>query len=120
MANRIVYGANQDNTGRIITYDQQNPAYAANVNPVIKAAYTVVGPIALTGALAFNPTTAGVLVSDELVVIFTNGTGGALVVTPGANCSVSGTLSVAAGKKGALRFIFDGSTWVEVGRAATA
>lgn len=109
----------QDNTGRIITYDYQAPAYAATISPAITAAKTAIGPIALTGALTLNPSIANSQISDEIVASFTNGTGGALVVTLGANCSVTGTLSVAAGKKGTITLYFDGATWVETGRAAT-
>lgn len=117
---RISSGANQDNTGRVITLDYQAPAYAATLAPAITAMDTVVGPIALTGALTFNPSVTNSFIGDRLRVLFTNGTGGALVVTSGANTSNAGTLSVAAGKKGSLSFVFDGTTWVEVGRAATA
>jgi hypothetical protein len=111
---------NQDNTGRIVTLDYQAPAYAATISPAITAMKTVVGPIALTGALTFNPSKANSFIGDKLTVMFTNGTAGALVVTAGANCSTSGTLSVGIGKKGTLSFMFDGTTWVETGRAATA
>jgi hypothetical protein len=110
----------QDNTGRIITMDYQAPAYAATISPAITAMGTIVGPVALTGACTFNPSKANSFIGDTLTAIFTNGTGGALVVTAGANCSVNGTLSVAAAKKGTISFIFDGATWVETGRAATA
>lgn len=109
----------QDNTGRIVTYDYQAPAYAATISPSIVASKTVIGPIALTGALTLNPAIASSLIGDEIIASFTNGTAGALVVTLGANCSVTGTLSVAAGKKGTITLYFDGATWVETGRAAT-
>src|SRR5690348_3149249 len=115
---RITSGANQDVTGRVITLDYQSPAYAATISPVITAMQTIVGPIALTGALTFNPSIVNSYIGDKLTAMFTNGTGGALVVTAGANCSATGTLSVAAGKKGTLTFVFDGATWVESGRAA--
>jgi len=117
---RIVSGANQDNTSRVITNDYQAPAYAATISPNITAAKTVVGPIALTGAVTFNPSIANSYIGDEITVMFTNGTGGALVATMGANVSASGTLSVAAGKKASFSAVFDGATWVEEGRAATA
>lgn len=116
---RIIPGANQDVTSRVLTNDYQSPAYAATISPNITMAKTVIGPIALTGALTLNPSVANSYIGDTLDVLFTNGTIGALVVTLGANCSVTGTLSVAAGKKGTISFMFDGSTWVETGRAAT-
>jgi hypothetical protein len=113
------YNVKEDMTGRTITLDQQQPAYAATISPTIVAAETHIGPIALTGALTFNPSIANSYIGDQLQVLFTNGTGGALVVTGGANCSVSGTLSVAAGKKGTWTFKFDGATWVETSKVAT-
>ena len=117
---RIVSGANQDTTSRVITNDYQAPAYASTISPFITAAKTVIGPIALTGAMTVNPSIANSFIGDEITVLFTNGTGGALVVTMGANVSSTGTLSVAAGKKGSITAVFDGATWVEEGRAATA
>ena len=116
---RIVPGANQDVTSRVLTNDYQAPVFSATISPVIAAARTVIGPVALTGATTFNPSIAQSYIADEITVLFSNGTGGALVVTTGANVSSLGTLSVAAGKKGSIYMIFDGSTWVESGRAAT-
>ena len=116
---RITPGTNQDVTSAVLNNDYQAPAYAATLAPVLFAARTVIGPIALTGALNINPSIAQNFIGDELVLLFTNGTGGALVVTLGANVSNIGTLSVAAGKKGTIYAVFDGATWVETGRAAT-
>jgi hypothetical protein len=118
-SSRIVPGVNQDNTGRTIVYDYQAPAYAATLSPVVTAARTTVGPVALTGAATFNPSIAQSYIGDELTTLFSNGTAGILVVTNGANIASVGTLSVAAGKKGSITFVFDGSLWVETGRAAT-
>jgi hypothetical protein len=116
---RITPGTNQDVTSAVLNNDYQAPVYAATISPVIFAARTVIGPIALTGALTINPSIAQSFIGDELALIFTNGTAGALVVTLGANVSSIGTLSVAAGKKGTIYAVFDGATWVESGRAAT-
>lgn len=116
---RIVKGPGQDVTGRVLTYDYQAPAYAATISPAITEWNTTIGPIALTGALTLNPSIANSYIGDEITAIFTNGTGGALVVTLGANVSSVGTLSVAAGKKGSVTLKFDGATWVETGRALT-
>jgi hypothetical protein len=116
---RIVPGVNQDVTSRVLTNDYQAPVFAATISPVITAARTVIGPVALTGAVTFNPSLAQSYIADEITVLFSNGTAGALVVTTGANISSLGTLSVAAGKKGSIYMIFDGATWVESGRAAT-
>jgi hypothetical protein len=119
MASYITSGVNQDTTGRVITFDYQAPAYAATVSPVITKSKNIIGPIALTGALTFNPSIANSNIGDEMIVIFTNGTGGSLTVTTGANISSIGTLAVTAGKKGTINLVFDGATWVETGRAAT-
>lgn len=116
---RIVPGANQDVTSRVLTNDYQAPVYAATISPMVTAARTVIGPIAVTGVLTINPSIVNSYIGDELALMFTNGTGGALVVTLGANVASIGTLSVAAGKKGTIYAVFDGATWVESGRAAT-
>jgi hypothetical protein len=116
---RIISGPNQDITGRVLTYDSQSPVYAATISPVITQAFTKIGPVALTGALTMNPSIAQSYIGDEITMLFTNGTAGALVVTMGANVSNVGVLSVAIGKKGSVTCVFDGATWVETGRAAT-
>jgi hypothetical protein len=116
---RITPGVNQDITSRVLTNDYQAPVFTATISPVVFAARTVIGPVALTAALTFNPSIAQSFIGDELVVMFTNGTAGALVVTTGANISSLGTLSVTAAKKGTIYMVFDGATWVESGRAAT-
>jgi hypothetical protein len=115
---RITPGANQDITSRVLTNDYQVLTYAASLSPIVFAARSVL-TCALTGALSINPSIANNYIGDELVLLFTNGTGGALVVTTGANVSSIGTLSVGAGKKGSIYMVFDGATWVETGRAAT-
>jgi hypothetical protein len=116
---RFVSGANQDNTLRTVTRDQQAPAYAATISPTITQEFTYIGPIALTGACTFNPSISQSYIGDEVVVHFTNGTAGALVVTLGANTGNAGTISVAIGKAATWTARFNGTVWSEQSRALT-
>lgn len=117
---RKTSGANQDNTFRDLTQESLQPAYAATLSPVITASKTIIGPVALTGALTLDPSISQSYIGDEIEAIFTNGTVGILAVTLGANVDSAGAASVAAGKKGVITLIFDGAKWVEKSRVLTA
>jgi hypothetical protein len=113
---------NQDNTGRVVTYDYQNPAYAATLNIVTTAADTVVKVGALTGAITVNigvgSSTTAPFVGDTLTLLFSSTPGETVTLGTGTSNS-AGTLVIAAGKKGSISYMFDGASWVETGRAVT-
>ena len=113
---------NQDNTGRALTYQFQNPAYAATLSIVTTAFETVVLVAPLTGALTLNigvgSSTAPPYVGDSVTFLFSSTPGETVTLGTGISAS-AGTLVIAAGKKGSISFTFDGATWVETGRAVT-
>jgi len=120
MANtpRVITGPNQDITGRTITQDYQNPAYAATITVTTTAQRTTVQVAELTGTLTLDVATTNALIGDELVVLLSaDATSGGHVVTFGTGCTAAGTLTVAASKFGKASGIFDGNSWIMTGTA---
>jgi len=110
---------NKDNTGRVITYDFQTPAHAATLAVAPKYFDTTVKLAELTGAVTINATTTNAYAGDILKFLFiADGTN--RVVTFGTNMASTGTLTVTASKKATASFIFNGTTYVESGRAIEA
>ena len=115
---------NQDNTGRVATFDVQQPAFAATLNITPTQYDTLVVPGTLTGAMTINigvgSSTTAPYVGDTIQLLFKNSSGSTQTVTLGTGVSVSAaTLAIPTGKKGAIYLVFDGATWVETGRAVT-
>lgn len=75
---------------------------------------------ALTGALTLNITAVtSSKIGDRLtVLLLSDGTG--RVVTFGTNIATVGTLTLIASKRGSCSFVFDGTKYVETGRAIEA
>lgn len=112
-----------DNTDRIRNNQFLEPAYAATIALAPYAAYTLVKPATLTGALTL---TAGVgaagvapFVGDKLEFLFTPD-GTSRVVTFGTGFLPNGTLSVTTAKTANASFMFNGTAWVETSRTVTA
>lgn len=107
--------ANQDNTGRQLTYGSLAPAYSATITIAPRMYETIIKPATLTGAMTVNANEGGAKKYDRLVFIFTSdGTG--RVVTFGTNFIVYGTLTLIASKQGTVTFIYDGTNYVELSR----
>jgi hypothetical protein len=112
-----------DNTDRTRNNQYLEPAYAATIALAPYAAYTLVKPGTLTGALTV---TAGVgsagnppFIGDILDFLFTPD-GTTRVVTFGTGFLPNGTLSVTTAKTANASFMFNGTAWVERGRTVTA
>ena len=110
---------NEDNTGRVITHDIKEPAYSATLSINANASKTYVTVGALTGALTLNAVVTNSQKYDELFVNFT-ASGANRVVTFGTNFASSGTLTVVSAKYGSAHFVYNGTAWLEFGRALTA
>src|SRR5438270_3558226 len=101
---RFPGGKNKDNTARLINIETQLPVFATPLTITPKLARTTV-KLALTGAITINVGVGTGLADstppfdgDEVDFQFSNGTGGALVVTWGTGtANIAATLSVAAG-----------------------
>jgi len=110
---------NEDNTGRVVTYDIKEPVYAATLSINANASKTFVTVGALTGALTLNSVVANAQKYDELFISFT-ASGANRIVTFGTNFASAGTLTVVSAKFGSAHFVYNGNAWVEFGRALTA
>lgn len=112
-------GANTDKTSRILTNDYQAPAYASSIAITAAADNTVVKVGQLTGALTLTIGTTAPFIGAKVTFLFsvdaTNRT-----VTFGTGFQPSATLALTASKYGSATFMFNGSTWIETGRAVTA
>jgi len=116
---RFTPGPNQDNTFRTVTQDYKAPAFAASIKVVATQQDTLVVPAQLTGAVTFTADTAQPYIGDKLrFLLKSDATGRA--ATFGTGFSSAGTLTLAASKEGYIEFIFNGTVWVEMGRALTA
>jgi hypothetical protein len=125
---RFPGGKNKENTARLINLETQLPTFATPLTVTAKLARTTV-KLALTGAITINLAVGTGLADsappfdgDEIDFQFSNGTGGALVVTWGTGtANVAATLSVAAAKFGSARFKFDGVSqlWIMQGSSVT-
>jgi hypothetical protein len=120
MANqRFTPGANQDNTGRVITYDLQTPAFASTIAIATTYQNTSVQVGLLTGACKVTIATANAQIGDSCSLYFTSTAGE--TVTFGAGFLVSAaTLVVAATGTGYFRAVFNGTYWAETDRSLAA
>lgn len=99
-----------------VTYAATLAIAAASLNN----GHTIYQPDTLTGALTLNLTAVtSSRIGDRLtVLLLSDGTG--RVVTFGTNIATSGTLTLVASKRGSATFMFDGTKFVETGRAIEA
>lgn len=112
-------GENQDNTGRVITYDYKEPAYAATitVRPADSRTYVNVGQ--LTGALTLNTVVTDCVAGATLVLLFkSDGTNRTVTLGTGLTSSAA-TIVVSANKNASVSYVFNGVAFVETGRAVT-
>jgi len=111
--------ANDDNTGRVLTYDFKKPTYAATLSINVNAYRTYVEPTVLTGNCTINAVVTNVQEYDELIVILLSDTT-LRTVTFGTNFKSTGTIAPAISKSATISFVFDGTNWLETGRAVMA
>lgn len=109
---------NNDNTGRLYTYDHQSPAYAATIALAPNASETLVTPGQLTGNLTINVTETNCQIGDKLIILFTTD-GTQRTVTYGTNMKSAGTQASNVNDPMSATFIYDGTDFVEVARATT-
>lgn len=116
----LVTKPNEDNTGRIITIDYQAPVYAASIALKLYAAKTYVKVGQLTGALSLTAETTRPQIGDELTIMFAaDGTNRTVTLSTGLVGSAA-TIVVTASKQATYTAVFDGTSWVETGRAIGA
>ncbi|MFL5807935.1 MAG: hypothetical protein ACJ749_00360 [Flavisolibacter sp.] len=117
---RFGTAAGDDNTGRVITHDFKRPAYAATVNLKPNASKTFAFFATLTGAITINVDTSRAFAGDELIIVLaSDGTSRTATLGTGTK-TTSGTIAPAISKKASIRFVFDGTDWVEFSRGVMA
>jgi len=115
---------NDDNTGRVLTYNFNNTkdvigADTVKLNP--NAFQTLVAPsTAITDSLTYTATITKSAIGDHIIFSFIN-TAGAnhKIKFAGANFQFSAggsSIILTTSKRGRITFMFDGTTWVEVSR----
>lgn len=122
---RLGVGNSQDNTGRAISFDWQEVAYAASVAITTKQGIsnTTVRIAQATGALSLTvgvgSATTDPQAGDKLTILASSdGTG--RVITFSTGFASAGTLTMVASKKATAEFVFDGTAWVELNRSIGA
>lgn len=116
---RFGTGENQDSTGRVVTYDYKEPAYAATISVTPNASVTYVNVAQLTGALTLNTVVTNCKVADRLTLIFkSDGTNRTVTLGTGLTSSAA-TIVVTASKNASVSYVFNGVAFVEIGRAVT-
>lgn len=108
-----------DNTGRVLTIKTLEPIYASTLSIKPNASKTFLKPATLTGAMTINCVETNCAKYDELVVILTSDTT-SRTVTFGTNFISAGTIAPAISKQATISFVYDGTNWVETGRAVQA
>lgn len=116
----LVTKPNEDNTGNIITSQYQAIAYATPIALKLNAARTIVKVAQLTGALTITAETTRPQIGDELTILFAaDGTNRTVTLSTGLVGSAA-TIVVTASKQASYTAVFDGTSWVETGRAIGA
>ena len=108
-----------DNTGRVLTYALKTvttTTATATLYQKVNAYKTIikVGPV--NSAITDSVNVTNAYVGDEIVFIFSAGATGS-TITFGNHMVPSATMVVDASSKATVSFIFDGTAWIETGRA---
>lgn len=111
---------NQDNTGRVLTYNYQTYTFVSGVDSlklVPNAFETFVNAGAMTDSLTIKFSNVKSSYVGDQVTIYGSGSGASrkLKFDP-TNCSVGVTLTAASSKYVSIKFVFDGAKWIEVSR----
>lgn len=104
----------EDNTGRLLEFEEQSPAYAAAIEIQPKANETFIDVGQLTGPLALTADVSLAQKWDKVRLSF-NADGTARTVTPGTGINATDVV-VAINSKATLSLMFDGTEFVETGR----
>lgn len=118
MASR--FSENNDNTGRLLNFEEFTPAYAATIALTPNASETFVNPAQLTGNAVINLTVTNCKIQDKLVIVL-NSDGSARTVTLGTGMAgAAATIVCGADLKATISFIFDGTAFIETARSVGA
>ena len=114
---RFGTAVNQDNTGRVLTYAYHTITDAAGADTAIIApnAYHSIYKVALLDSLVLgSPNISTSYLGDNITIIATAASGTPFIKFSGANWKVSvDSLSLSTNLRAVIRFVFDGSKWVQ-------
>jgi hypothetical protein len=110
---RFGTAANQDNTGRMLTWGYKSKAYQA-VDTIKSRVYDYTYKVGtLTGALTLKAVVTGNYLGDRLNILFTDD-GSGRVITFSTGFSSGGTLTMQASSKATVYFVFNGVGWYQL------
>jgi hypothetical protein len=104
---------NQDNTGRVLTYDYQAPVYSASPVITCNAYETTVKMGTLTGAPTLTANVTQCHVGDKLNLLLTDD-GSGRVVTFSTGFTSGGNITMGASQKASIYFVFNGVGWFQM------
>lgn len=111
-------GANNDNTGRVLTYAYKSitDAAGADSTQLVNTAYSTTVRVALVDSFYFkNPNVTKSYASDRLVIV-ASGASGTKLKFNNTNFISAGTATLSTNGRAVISFVFDGAKWVEDGR----
>lgn len=111
--------AGKDNTDRIRTNQYLTPAYASTIALSPNTSFLLVKPATLTGAVTFTAAVTIPYVGDSITFLLVSD-GTTRTATFGTGFLPTGTLAVTTAKHATISFIFNGTGWLETGRAVSA
>lgn len=109
---------NQDNTGRVLTYNLVSVSDAAGADSVtlVPSAWETVVKVAALDSITFKSPTVSKSYYGDNLTIMVSGTSGDLVKFTGSNWVSAGTATLSSGAVAVIRFRFNGSKWIEESR----
>lgn len=115
---RFGSGANNDNTGRVLTYKYTTivDAAGADSTTIVPNAWQTIYRVAAVDSIYFKSPSVKQSFAGDNVVIVVSGASGKLVKFAGTNFISAGTATLSSGGRAVIKFIFDGAKWVEASR----
>jgi hypothetical protein len=111
--------ANQDNTGRILTYKYVSLTDAAGADSVIARPreYSTLYRVVLVDSFTFKqPVITSCYAGDYITIVASAASGTPKMKFTGSNWITAGTATLSTGLRAVIRLVFDGAKWVEVSR----
>jgi hypothetical protein len=111
--------ANQDNTGRILTYKYVSLTDATGADSVVARPreYETTYRVTLVDSFTFKqPVITSCYAGDYIVIIASAASGTPKLKFTGSNWITAGTATLSTGLRAVIKLVFDGAKWVEAGR----
>lgn len=111
--------ANQDNTGRALSWRWVTVTDAAGADSIVSRArdYHTTYRVTLTDSLTFKqPVVTSCYAGDQMEIIVSAASGTPFLKFTGTNWVTAGTATLSTKLRAVIRFVFDGAKWVEASR----